>query len=358
MKFKLEIALLVSMAALFAQPSFAQLQSVVETETSPPDDRLARLNDELGHGSGRPKFDRIAMNQPGDAPSIFSAIRTRPDFEAQRKDNSREIQTQTVKIGVTGPKELVKGRACKFVATLENPTSTVFKDLQISLSPDSRFAPAPNSQLTLYLAELDPHFRARFEFNLTAEKPGIADLEFVASGKFAVTRTKNTLIQNQTDTPGISVSTFHRVQVVSPPAEAELSGPSLLHIGTEAEYAIKIINTSERPVHNVRATLQIPRGLEVTILDRVSKPNPKQRSITWHVPVIKNNRHEVIRFKAQATSKGQQLAKVVVFMGEQPQGESTLETEVVGKPKPEITNHIPNHRIAKKPIQNYHQQPK
>jgi len=358
MKFKSKITLLFSVAVLFAQPCSAQLRSVVETET-PPMNRLARLNDDLGPYSGQPKFDRIALNQPGDAPSILSTFENRPDFEAQRAENSHEIHPQEMaRIAVKGPNELMTGSACTFVATIENPTSTVFKDLQISLSPDSRFAPASNSKSTLYLEQLDPNYRAQFEFNLMTEKPGIADLEFVTTGKFAVSLSSNTRIQNQTETPGISVSTFHRVQVVSPPSTAELSGPSLLHIGTEADYAIKVINTSERPLHNIQVTLQIPRGLEVTILDRVSEPNPKQRSITWHIPDIKYDHHEVIRFKAQAIGNGQQLSKVSVVMGEQPQGKATLKTEVVGNSKRQSIYHAATHQQDKKPVQNYDRQPK
>jgi hypothetical protein len=99
--------------------------------------------------------------------------------------------------------------------------------------------------------------------------------------------------------------------------------------GEEAEYEVIVENNSIKNAKDVIVQLSIPKGLEITVLDRNAWFDGKARKITWKLPAVDAGSMETIRYLAKVTSPDDQLQRVTLGVENKFRGQATFQSTIM-----------------------------
>ena len=317
MKVLSNFAMFVFAVTLLTQTCHGQLRSVMQRDGQDVE-HVARLPQQPVANSYSFQADRIIANRPSVAPSVLS------NREASSENVTIEISALEMAIRIEGPEKMSANTPATFFATIENPGTNAIQDIKVELDKSGPFRVVANSVDSLLLKRLEPKHRARFEFQVVAQKCGSSKLKFNTNGVF--THANHSVATR-------SGSGECEIEVSPAPVLVHFTGPSLMYIGNSADYSIKVSNTGEQMLQDLIINLKIPHGLEVAILDRQANIDPQRGEIEWTLPSIPANESEVILLRANANAVGMQLSRVKLNQAGQTSIATELVTNVIGEPQ-------------------------
>ena len=103
-----------------------------------------------------------------------------------------------------------------------------------------------------------------------AKLPGQVKLDFTAEGE--------RVAANNVDAP---------LKISQPELKVLAVGPNMNFVDRDGIYSIKVDNSGEVDVSDVAVALVIPRGMEVTTINRQAKMDEASQTLTWKFKNIK-----------------------------------------------------------------------
>lgn len=97
---------------------------------------------------------------------------------------------------------------------------------------------------------------------------------------------------------------------------AQIVGPASVDVGQTADYMVAIVNPMNSINRNLAIELDVPRGLEVVLLDRAADFNGRTRTLYWTVNEIQPGEEVKLNYRVKSIRKGKQLQRVAVRIGD------------------------------------------
>ena len=119
------------------------------------------------------------------------------------------------------------------------------------------------------------------------------------------------------------------LKIIQPMLSVSLAGPRMNFVQRDGIYTIRLENSGEANVSNVKVKLDIPEGMKITTINRPAASNDKNQTLTWSFDQISAQATELIQLKAIATKPGQQICHVDVRSRENQPKQFRLATNVV-----------------------------
>ena len=93
---------------------------------------------------------------------------------------------------------------------------------------------------------------------------------------------------------------------------AQILGPASINIGQTEDYMVAIVNPMDSPNRNLRIELDVPKGLEIVLLDRPAEFNKRKRTLTWDINEIQPGEEVRLQYRVKSVRKGKQLQRIAV----------------------------------------------
>ena len=97
-----------------------------------------------------------------------------------------------------------------------------------------------------------------------------------------------------------SALTEHQTMGAMIPVNIEAEGPTVMHRASSANFLVRITNRSEHDVKDFDVRLSLPKGLRVTVVDRIAHYDAKLHTLTWSFQNL--SQEETIKLQYQAES--------------------------------------------------------
>ena len=232
------------------------------------------------------------------------------------------VREPVLQLRVTGPAQANVGQLVEHTIVIENTGDGIADSVRLEAElPDAlRFTEQKGMEVAKSLA---PGKIQKVVVKSIARDPGMTNLSFVAiAGDVKSELTASTL------------------KIVQPKLNVSLAGPRMNFVERDGIYSIRLENSGEAAVSDVKVKLSIPAGIKITTINRPAASNDQQQTLTWTFDRIAAEATELIQLKAIATKPGQQVCRVEVSSKENQSKQFQLATKVLTRA--EINMHVRN----------------
>lgn len=292
----------------------------------------------------RKRVNQLAMAPvpPSSRPQLVSlnkVPRQKPVQQTVLKTNDDSVPQDAVILKLETADYFLTGTPYRVFATVQNPTSATIKNIKVVMNNPGQLRMVPGYAAVQQVSELGPRHTAKFEFAVYGSDAGEAELNCEATGEFS------NVVPTDEDSNQIVVSTSRPIDLYQPSVRGDFNGPEMIHVGTEGEYSIEIINETgvELPVADV--LLSTPNGLLITVLDRIAHQRGNEQ-INWKIKKLQPGESEVIKFKARAIESGMQIQEINISINEQVFANGTCQTNVLQPSKMSVVINDPVQAVA------------
>lgn len=109
----------------------------------------------------------------------------------------------------------------------------------------------------------------------------------------------------------------HGFLPAKPIVAAQIVGPVSVDLGQTADYMVAIINPMNRVNQGLEVELDVPKGLEVVLLDRPAEFNKRKRSLSWKLNEILPDQEVRLQYRVKSVYKGKHRQRVRVHFAEE-----------------------------------------
>ena len=221
------------------------------------------------------------------------------------------VREPILQVRVEGPNKVNVGDVVEHVIMIENTGDGTAESVRLEAEmPDAlRFTEQKGMKVAQSLA---PGKTRKVIVKSIAQEAGMTDLSFVATAGN---------IKSQL--------TSLDLKIIQPMLSVSLAGPRMNFVQRDGIYTIRLENSGEANVSNVKVKLDIPEGMKITTINRPAASNDKNQTLTWSFDQISAQATELIQLKAIATKPGQQICHVDVRSRENQPKQFRLATNVV-----------------------------
>ena len=221
------------------------------------------------------------------------------------------VREPILQVRVEGPNKVNVGDVVEHVIMIENTGDGTAESVRLEAEmPDAlRFTGQKGMKVAQSLA---PGKTRKVIVESIAQEAGMTDLSFVATAGN---------IKSQL--------TSLDLKIIQPMLSVSLAGPRMNFVQRDGIYTIRLENSGEANVSNVKVKLDIPEGMKITTINRPAASNDKNQTLTWSFDQISAQATELIQLKAIATKPGQQICHVDVRSRENQPKQFRLATNVV-----------------------------
>lgn len=219
-----------------------------------------------------------------------------------------DVRQPEVKMVVEASDKAIVGQKIAHHVRIWNEGDGIARNLQIrlGLTPDMSLVDA--SEATMNVGALQPGEVRELILETQSTQAGVSPVVYRLAGN------------------RINVEHSGNVHVVVPELYAEILGPKVNIPNREGTYTINVNNPCEIAINDTRVTLQIPDGMEVTLLSREGDLDEKTRSISWDMATMEPGASESLQFKARLTGNDHQQCHVTVESREASSSKLAFET--------------------------------
>ena len=225
-------------------------------------------------------------------------------------ETAQENASEVIITGITYPRGAVGvGQEFEMVVTLKNTGKRTAQNIRIDAVTDADRAIVPRSTSRMLVAALGPDAERQVSFRFAPTALGASrnyDVGFAVSYDTGIE-----VADGSTET--ISFTQYQGVNVSNPDGDSDdgnristpriivsdyKSDPMIVQAGREFDLALSFLNTSRRPVRNIRVTLTIAEEVTTGSERRGSVFTPVGRSSTFFIDAIEpmGEAYEHIRF--------------------------------------------------------------
>ncbi len=246
-------------------------------------------------------------------------LQTKAFFSASTQ-SELQVRQPEIAIKCGGPETALFGEIVTFTVVVENVGDGPAQDVVLTPHlPEGSFIEAQPPQAAK-LASLGARKSQEFKFTARANQP-----EFL-EGTFAASAHANRDVQCS-----------HRVKILRPDLRVEMGGTRVGFVGSQGEYAIRTWNPGDIVLHDVKVTLQVPAGLDITTVSEEGCLDPEHRLYTWCLRTLNPGESHAIQLKAKATKVGRQVQRVDAKTAPQLQSEASHLTHVTSRADVEVS---------------------
>ena len=119
------------------------------------------------------------------------------------------------------------------------------------------------------------------------------------------------------------------LKIFQPELRISAMGPKVNFVERDGIYTVKIENTGEVDVTNIKVSLAVPQGMKVTTISRQAGVDATNGILNWTYDRIPAKTTEQIQLKATALQEGQQTCSIIVSSNETREKEIVLGTKVI-----------------------------
>ncbi len=250
----------------------------------------------------------IKANRPGQI-----TVKPRVSLAATSQASIKAVQP-SVQVRMIGNDEIIVGGGISREIVITNDGHEAIRNLQINsvvsnnLISDIKFS--GENQTIEWLA---PGESRRFTFDAAAVAAGTSNITFAIRGDNIRTEFKNAM------------------KIARRTIQTQVSGPELTYKNSTGTYSIDIVNEAPTDADNIHIVLDLPRGMDIQVVDREARYNPSKTKLTWSIPRLRAGQTESIPFKAAIKSTGSHKLKVSAVSNKRVLSKSHLNTHVVGR---------------------------
>ena len=218
------------------------------------------------------------------------------------------VRQPDVKMAVTSVDKAIVGQKVAHQVKIWNEGDGTATDLKINLGLSSDMRLLDSNGDTVELGMLKPGETREFTLETLSSESGEAPIVYQLAG------------------PGVNVEQVSNINIVIPELYAEILGPKVNIPNREGSYTINVKNPGVVDINDAKIVLQVPGGMEVTLLSRAGDFDEKAGTISWDLGKIAPNGSDVLQFKARLTSNNDQQCFVTVESRETKANQLAFET--------------------------------
>jgi uncharacterized repeat protein (TIGR01451 family) len=128
-----------------------------------------------------------------------------------------------------------------------------------------------------------------------------------------------------------SAQASHQLLIYQPELEVAATGPKMNFLNREGIYMVKLTNSGQVDVSNVKLKLTVSPGMQVTTISREAEVDMDRGSLVWAFDRIRANSEEIVQLKTLGITEGQQVCNISVASNETRDKEMTLSTLVAAR---------------------------
>lgn len=222
-----------------------------------------------------------------------------------------------IDVKVTGSSAIIAGSTINRQIQITNTGREIIRNLQIS--PHStgnqligNIAFSGNGEV---IERFAPGESRTFSFEATALQAGTGSLAFGIVGDNIRTEFSNP------------------ISIAQRTLRAELTGPELTYKNSTGTYSIDVVNEAPKGVENIQIVLEMPKGMNIEVVDREAHYSNNRTRLTWQIPRLEAGASEQIPFKASIRTNGSHKLKVLAVSNRQVVADTQLNAHVIGRPK-------------------------
>lgn len=301
-----------------SQPNAEATSQIAPTAVRKPVKRVASRPSASIPSKENTHTDLGTLSEPPSVPTISGEVVT-------SRKTSTSVSHQ-VSLVVRGPQSVSVGQRIRYEAIVENKSLDDVSDIEVSYTSSGTVL-KPNSPTTVKAGTIGPGEIKKINFYMLARQEGSTSPAFSLTSA----RSKSDSTQSDNEIPMLVVQseTAETLKVTRRLVKTTIGGPALLQTGTEATYSIDVANVSEELASSIVVQLQLPAGINVTVLDRQAWFDEKKNSLTWELDSLDPGKREKIQFKAKADRFGRKNLRVATGVGSQFQGIANMNTNVI-----------------------------
>lgn len=221
------------------------------------------------------------------------------------------VKEPELELDIQGPTQITAGKSQKHLLQITNIGDAIATGVKIEANYPAylRQTQAFNPSV---ISSIEPGRSVKVPIESLALAPGKGKLEIKATSSNA----------NQ------QKATFE-VGVYEPELHLSAVGPKINFLKRDGIYRIDVENLGEVDITNLSVMVSIPRGLEVTAINKPAHIEADNSVLTWKFDKLNSNSIEQIQLKATATREGQQICNIRVVSDDTVKREFRLATQVV-----------------------------
>jgi len=109
----------------------------------------------------------------------------------------------------------------------------------------------------------------------------------------------------------------HGFLPTKPIVAAQIIGPASVDLGQTADYMVAIVNPMNHVNQGLEVDLDVPKGLEIVLLDRPAEFNKRKRTLRWKLNEILPGEEVRLKYRVKSTYKGKHRQRVSVRVAEE-----------------------------------------
>ena len=288
-------------------PSHAKFISAKPSPTSEQNGQLTYTVSDLAANKEREISVRVVPTE-----KLPMDFRTRMEVIDVNK-TVVDVRQPKLLMTVNGPKQVNIGGETTHTVSIKNVGDGLARKvrLQGNFPDELRFL---KQQGMSSPKDLKPGENLIVTIQSLAKLPGEVKLDFTAEGECVAA--------NNVDAP---------LKISQPELKVLAVGPNMNFVDRDGIYSIKVDNSGEVDVSDVAVALAIPRGMEVTTINRQAKLDETSQTLTWKFESIKARSNETIQLRAVSKQPGEQVCRISVASNETRKSEFMLKTAIAAR---------------------------
>ena len=219
------------------------------------------------------------------------------------------VRQPQVKMTVQTVEKAIVGQSIEHRLTIWNEGDGTADELQLQLALPAEMQMIDGAGNSITVGTLAPGESREITLHTRSANPGMQPLNWNLAGQ------------------SVNIEVASQVAVIWPELYAELLGPKMNIPNRDGTYTINLNNPCEIAINETSVSLQIPDGMEITLLSREGQLDEKQRTITWSIGTLAPGSSESLQFKARLTGNQDQKCQVIVQSLETESNLLALETK-------------------------------
>ena len=195
-----------------------------------------------------------------------------------------EVQEPKLEMNVSGPDEVLFGKAQLYRFTLSNPGTGVAENVKINLYPPGGGEKAAASN---EIGNLAPGKSQTIEVELVARDAGKLQIKAVALAEGELTS-----------------EAIKEVFCRKPELAIDWRGPDMKYAGTEATYHVRVRNPGTAPAEDVTVRATLPEGAQLSSASEGQVYDAARREIAWRVGSLGPGDDYYMELKCTVTNPG------------------------------------------------------
>ena len=220
------------------------------------------------------------------------------------------VREPKLNLKIKGPTVAHTGQALTHQVVVENTGDGSAEDIHLKIKLPNELQ-AANSNGELIIPSIEPGRSILVDFATLAKTAGQVEINVLANAKG---------IEAQSQTTDLTIH--------EPELEVSAVGPQMNFVNREGIYTIKVNNTGHVDVSNVKITLQVPKGIEVTTISQEAAVDAESGVLIWNFDKIASQTEQTIQLKTLSIAEGLQVCNIGVRSNETREKEIRLSTDV------------------------------